>query len=115
MSEVNVFVSDHNELDQLHVLKDVQLVEPEPDLDGGNDSIIVNTFQVPLFMTVRSPTDELLSRTGLALNEGSSEIWCTKGGPCQRPALSSTQKGHGHMMLFIAYFFTYNSFDCKFF
>ena len=71
MSEVNVFVSDDDELDQLHVLKNVQLVELEPDLDRGIDSS-VNASQVSLFVTDGPPTDEPLSRTGLAPSEWSN-------------------------------------------
>ena len=73
MSEVNVYMSDNNdELDYMQLLKNVQLVKPEPDLDCGNDSSSVNPSQVLLFRTVVPLTDELLIGTGLALNEGSN-------------------------------------------
>ena len=48
--------------------------------------------QVKLFAPVRSPTDQLLSRMGLASdNTGSNRVHSTEEGPCQWPALSSTQ------------------------
>ena len=68
------------------------MVEAEPDSDRGNDSSSVNASQVPLFLTVESPTNEPLSGTGMALDTGSNGVWRTEGGdPCKRPALSSTQ------------------------
>ena len=59
-----------DKLDQL--LKNVRLVELEPDSDGGNNSISVNASQVPFIVTVGSPIIEPLSGTGLALDEGSN-------------------------------------------
>ena len=91
MSEENVFITDDDddELDQL--LERVQL--EEPDSDGGNseDNSSLIPSQVQLFAAVRSSTEEPRSWTSLALNEGSNGVRHQEGGPCQRPALSSTQ------------------------
>ena len=91
MSEVNVFMTDDDddELDQL--LEKVQL--EEPDSNGGNSEDNSNLIlsQVQLFTAVGSPTEEPLSGTSLALDEGSNGVWHPEGGSCQRPALSSTQ------------------------
>ena len=97
MSEVNVCLHEwrQRQTGPVTVLKNVQLVEPEPDLDGGDDNSTVNASQVLLFRTVGPPTDELPSGTGLALDEGSNEERRTEGGPCQRPALSPTQISGG--------------------
>ena len=68
------------------------MVEAEPDSDRGSDSSSVNASQVPLFVTVKSPTNEPLSGTGMGLDEGSTGVWLTEGGdPCQRPLVSSTR------------------------
>ena len=83
---------DDDELDQLYCTA----AEAEPESDRGNDSSSVNASQVhiPLFVTVGSPTNESLSGTGMALDVGNNEVRRTEGGgPCQRPALSSTQMG----------------------
>ena len=64
------------------VLKKVQLVEPELDSDGGNNSISATASQVLLFMTV-IPTDETLSGMGLAQDEGSNGERPPEGDPCQ--------------------------------
>ena len=69
MSEVDIYTSDDDELDQL--FQKVQL--EEPDSDGGirdnsddNDSNVVST-QVLFFAAVGSPTDEPLNGSSLAL------------------------------------------------
>ena len=77
MSEVNVYSGDDDELDWL--LNNIQLVELEPGLDSGDDNNTcssVNASQVPLFVTVRPPTEEPLSGMDLALDEGSSAEKC---------------------------------------
>ena len=52
----------------------------------------MNASQVPLFVTVGSPTNEPLSGTGMAPGVGNNKVLRTEGGgPCQRPALSSTR------------------------
>ena len=85
---MNVYGSDDDELGRL--LNNVQLVEPEPDSDGGNDNnSSVNVSQVLLFMTGGPPTEEPLGGTGLTLNERSNGERCTEGDLCQRPALST--------------------------
>ena len=45
-----------NELDQL--LKNVQLVEPEPDGGNVNNNTLHDDSQASLFETVRPPTEE---------------------------------------------------------
>ena len=50
------------------LLNNVQLVEPEADSDGGNNSN-VNASRVPLFVTVGPATDEPRSWTSLKLIE----------------------------------------------
>ena len=88
MLEVNVHSSYNDKLDQL--LNNLQLVEPETDSNGSNDNnSSVNASQVPLFVTVRPPTEELLDGTGLALDEGSNIERCMEGGLYQRTALST--------------------------
>ena len=57
------------------------------DDNGGNEDYNnVHGSQVPLFATVRSPTDLSRSETGLAPGEGSDGERQNGGGPCQRPA-----------------------------
>ena len=55
-------------------MTNVQLVEPEPDSDGGSNSNLngssnsnVKASRVPLFMTVRPATDDPRSGLGLEL------------------------------------------------
>ena len=68
------------------------MLEAEPHSDRGNDSSSVNASQVPFFVTVESPTNEPLSGTGMALDEGSNGVWRMEGGDrCQQPGLSSTR------------------------
>ena len=83
MSEVDVFTSDKDELDQL--LQKVQLKEPDSDdcsNSVNNDSCVIPS-QVPLFAAVGSPTDQSLSETSLALDEQNNRVWRPEGGPCQ--------------------------------
>ena len=82
MSEVNIYSNEDDELDRL--LNSIQLVKLEPDLDRGNDNnSSVHASQVPLFVAVGPPTEELhtvLGGTGFALDEGSNGERCTEGG-----------------------------------
>ena len=89
MLEVNVHSSYNDKLDQL--LNNLQLVESETDSNGSNNNnSSVNAPQVPLFVTVRPPTEELLGDgTGLALDKGSNIERCMEGGLYQRTALST--------------------------
>ena len=59
-------VVTNDELDRL--LNNIQLNEPDPDLDGGNinNYSSVNASQVPLFLTVGPPTEEPVGGTSLA-------------------------------------------------
>ena len=76
---------DDQELD--HLSQNVKLMEPDSDDDdGGNEDYNVHGSQVPLFATVRSPTDLPRSETGLAPGEVSDVERRNEEGPCQRPA-----------------------------
>ena len=94
MSEVDIYTSDDDELDQL--FRKVQLEEPDSDGSNSdnsddNDSNVVSS-QVLFFAAAGSPTDETLSGSSLALvDEGSNGVRHLEEGPCQRPLLSSTQ------------------------
>ena len=87
MSEVNVYVSDDSDNDELdQLLQKVQLEEPDLE-DGSNSNNNENGMipsHVPLFAAVRSPTDQPLNEMSLTLvNEGSNGVWHPEGGPCQ--------------------------------
>ena len=84
--ERTTYSDDDEELD--HLLQNVKLMGPGSgdDDDGGNEDHNVHCSQVPLFATVRSPTNLSLSETGLAPGEGSDGERRNGGGPCQQPA-----------------------------
>ena len=65
MGERTTYSDNDEELD--HLLQNVKLMEPDSDDDdGGNKDYNVHGSQVPLFATVRSPTDLPRSEMGLA-------------------------------------------------
>ena len=62
----------------------------------------MNSCQVQLFAAVGSPTDKLLSGTGLEPNnDGSNGVWRTEGGPFQQPAHAL------YMPAFVQYMLTF--------
>ena len=67
--------------DELDLLfKNIELGEP----DLNHNSIP----HVRLFVTVESPTCELVDRASLALTEGGNGVWRPEGGSGQRSSLS---------------------------
>ena len=77
------------------------MLEAESDSDRGNDSSSVDASQVPLFVTVESPTNERLSGPGMALDEGSNGVWrsmkgATEYGARREEILDSDQSGLPH-------------------
>ena len=93
MSEVDriMYSDDNDQLD--HLLNNVQLMEQNSDDDGGNNKSNLHGSQVPLFTTVRSPTDVSHSEMDVAPGEGSNAIWRNGGGPCQRKTPSPNNIG----------------------
>ena len=88
IGEVRISFSDDDDEELDHLLQHVKLMGPDSgdDDDGGNEDCNVHGSQVPLFATVRSPTDLSQCETCLAPGEGSNGEWRHGGGPCQRQA-----------------------------
>ena len=74
-----------DELD--HLLENVKLI------DNDKFNLHGSQIHVPLFATVRSPTNLPCSETGLAPGEGSDGVWRNGGGPCQQPAPAPKNMG----------------------
>ena len=80
-----------------HLLQNVKLMEPDSggDDDGGNKVYNVHCSQVPLFATVRSPTNLLRSETGLPPGKGSDGERRNGGRPL--PATSPCSQQHSDL------------------